>query len=575
MSKFLIEIGNSLNLDVPNNSDEVIAELTNGKFYFIKRYGPNKFPKDECFYSDDQYIIVLVGVVSNTNLLKQQYKENWASILKQLYVKNGDTFYKELRGSFSGLLYDKQKDKWIIFADQIGSKHIYYTTSSDDKFIFASDIVDIYKYNKINYDGNKVDINSSYMLLSYGYMVEDNTLVENIKKILPGNYAKIEKNNLSIHEYYKFTNTPNYDLSENEIIKKMNELFRQAIKRQFDKDEEYNYKHLVALSGGLDSRMTSWVAHEMGYTNQLNSTFSQSDYLDETIPKQIAADLKHEWIFKALDNGLFLEDVDEVTEITGGNVLYYGLAHGLSLYKYINFSNLGVLHSGQLGDVIIGTYSSSNFHSNTFDIKSGAFSEKFINRIDFTKINTNYENEEMFKIYQRGFSGINTGLLVAQEFTETMSPFCDVDFLEFALSIPVELRFNHKLYKKWISINYPKAGNYIWEKTKTKPLEKMKWKIGGRTISLHNFPSRVFRKLGITKDAINTKNHMNPLDYWYKTNGELRSFVNTYFNENIDSLKNEKELSNDLSDLFTNGLMSEKVQVLSLLSFIKKMELEY
>ena len=64
------------------------------------------------------------------------------------------------------------------------------------------------------------------------------------------------------------------------------------MKRVFEKDLEYGYKHLVALSGGLDSRMTAWVGHNMGYTNMLNYTFSQTDYLDETVPKEITDTLK-------------------------------------------------------------------------------------------------------------------------------------------------------------------------------------------------------------------------------------------------------------------------------------------
>lgn len=59
--------------------------------------------------------------------------------------------------------------------------------------------------------------------------------------------------------------------------------------------------------------------------------------------------MKHEWLFKALDNGLWLYNLDNVLEITGGNVLYYGQAHGMSLYKYLNFEDFGILHSGQLG----------------------------------------------------------------------------------------------------------------------------------------------------------------------------------------------------------------------------------
>ena len=81
---------------------------------------------------------------------------------------------------------------------------------------------------------------------------------------------------------------------------------------------EYGYNHICSLSGGLDSRMTAIVAHEMGYDQQLNITFSQSDYLDETIAKQIASDYGHNWMFKSLDNGIFLFDIDSCSFLING-----------------------------------------------------------------------------------------------------------------------------------------------------------------------------------------------------------------------------------------------------------------
>lgn len=66
----------------------------------------------------------------------------------------------------------------------------------------------------------------------------------------------------------------------------MNLLFSNTVRLEFEKDVEYGYKHIVTLSGGLDSCITALLAHKLGYVNQLNFTFSQSDYLDEKILKK-------------------------------------------------------------------------------------------------------------------------------------------------------------------------------------------------------------------------------------------------------------------------------------------------
>ena len=172
----------------------------------------------------------------------------------------------------------------------------------------------VYDYFKINHIAYSLSIESAYLLLTYGYMLDNRTLCNKIFKITPGCYLVIEDDKIEEKRYCLLSNEPDYSLSERDAIELYDSEFRRAVKLQFEKDREYNYKHLVALSGGLDSRMTTWVAHELGYTEQLNFTFSQSDYWDEVVPKQIARDIKHEWIFKALDNGLWLYDIDEITD---------------------------------------------------------------------------------------------------------------------------------------------------------------------------------------------------------------------------------------------------------------------
>ncbi len=321
-----------------------------------------------------------------------------------------------------------------------------------------SNVYETLNRNKITYH---LSTENSLLLLTYGFMLEDRTLCEEIKKIQPGCYIVFENNIITEKRYYVIDNTPNASISEKDSVELIDYYFRQAVKNQFEKDNEYGYKHLVALSAGLDSRMTSWVADDMGYTNQLNFTFSQTNYWNEIIPKKIAMDLKHEWIFKALDNGLWLYDVDDITYSTGGNVLYYGTAHGNSLIKYLNFNNLGLIHSGQIGDVIIG--SGVKREKDKYEFGDGAYSLKYIKEINFMPQHF-YKNKEVALFYYRYFNGTNNGLQNIYNYTETLSPFLDLDLLKNVLSIPIKLRSNHYIYKKWIIAKYPQAANYVWGK---------------------------------------------------------------------------------------------------------------
>lgn len=537
----------------------VCDSITNNRFS-IQKFTLRKFENDKIFVDQPQYTLVLEGVILNKQSLIRPGL-SWQESVIILYREIGDSFFSEFRGSFSGALYDKKTDKWIIFTDHIGSKHVYYTRIGEEIYL-SSEIVDLYELFKRSNIDYSLDHQGAYMLLSYGYMLEDFTLCSQIKKLKAGSFIKIDQGGFSICEYYRLPEIHDENVLEEDAVEQIDQLFRKAIALQFEKDKEYGYKHFVALSGGLDSRMTSLVAHDLGYIEQLNFTFSQSGYLDETIAKKIASDLKHEWIFKALDNGLFLKDIDSIALISGGNALYYGLAHGNSALKFINFNTLGVLHSGQLGDVIIGSYGQGDPND-----RSKPYSKVLISKVNVL-IPEFYKTLELKNIYQRGFNGINTGLLPAQKYTETLSPFYDVDLMDYCLKLPIDLRVNHGVYKKWVLNKYPQAANYIWETTNDK-LTATVFSIRGKEFTFKKLQKTIFYKLGLSKSATETPFHMNPLGYWYKTNLELKKFQDTYFEENIEGLNDYPLVLKDCKKLYSNGSAMEKNQVLTLLSAMK------
>lgn len=574
MPGFLAEIGTAVNTNFKSETRDLQIDNFFSKSYYIERRTIKKFINDKIFQEDDNYLIVIEGVIFNKLKLMNDYKCNsWYQCVIQLYLNNSETFFDEFRGSFSGIFFDKKKDLWLIFNSHIGDKQVFYSKLGD-KMIFGSEINFLTSYYKQNSLSYSLDQDGAYMLLSYGYMFEDFTLFAEIKKLCPGNYIRLQHNNFSIKQYYRIDNTPNYKKKKNDFIEDIDVVFRNSIKNQFDKDREYGYKHLASLSGGLDSRMVAWVAHDMGYKDQLNYTFSQSNYLDETIAKSISRDLNTEWIFKALDNGNFLKDIDIITSITSGNILFYGLAHQRSIYKDLNMSKFGMVHSGQLGDVVFGTMYSSLNQNEKFNIGDGfySYSNKLLHKLGSVNLKNEYANQEIYGLYSRGLNGANSGLLMPQEYSETFSPFYDRDVLECALAIPVELRFNHAFYKKFIIKKYPKAAQYKWERHNSK-ITSPKIILFNEEYYLATIPKRALTKLfalvGIKSiRGLNSTFHMNPVDYWYYTNNSLKKYFDNYYAENIENIYN-LELKRDCMHLYLSGNTLEKIQVLSFLSAIK------
>lgn len=521
----------------------------------------HKFEGDKIFTETDEYIVILDGITLNkTDLCKGEF---WYKTVIQLYESYGDSFCSYLRGCFCGAIYDKKKDKWVIFTDHLGQRYIYYYVK-EGKLICSPMMSEIYNNLRANGIVYHMDKKAPYMILTYGYMLEGYTLCEEVRKIQPGCYITYENCQVAEHNYYQLKNDPN-NLTEEECIEKLDALFRKAVALQYNKDKEYGYKHICALSAGLDCRMTTFVAHELGFTRQMNVTFSESGFSDEYVPKKMARALKHEWIYKALDNGMWLYEVDKITRSTCGNVLFMGVAHGDSLFRYMNFSELGMIHSGQLGDVTIGTHMKD--YNEKFEPGEGAYSVKYIKYLDF-EYQKPYPNKEIGSWYNRYLNGAINGQQNEYNYTETFSPFTDLDFLEFCLSIPVKYRYNHHIYKKWIVKKYPLAASFEWDKLGAK-LTAPCITINNKQIALLSSPSRLFRKVlvkfGIAPESF--KKGMNPIASYLKTNKELSDYLDSYY-DNLNVIEDVR-LCNILKDIKENGNSLEKNQAVSLLAAAK------
>lgn len=572
MPGFILIRGKFDNNIVNYQSSKYLVENLEYNDLFIQRRTIKKFLDDKVFKQNNEFLVVTEGVIFNKLELEKKYeKDNFFETIIEMYKKNGETFFNEFRGSFSGIFIDKKSNKKLIYTDHIGTKPIFYHNDN----IIASDIkwiVEILRNNKKSYSFDQI---GAYCLLTYGFMIDKMTLIKEVKRLLAGNYIILENTNQDIKEYFKLENIPNTEEKDEEIVENIDKLFKQAIEREVSKNYEYGYEDLAPLSAGLDSRMTVFGLSKNKKTNNLLTfTYSESNYFDEKTPKKIADDLRINWMFKSLDNGLNLFLLEKVIEINNGLCLYIGGAQVLDMFQNINIDKKGIIHTGMLGDATVGTYQ-EKLKKDSFKIGDGAYSKKLITKLE-RNLNLEdmkkYSNQELFKMNIRGFLGMNMGSpIIFQDSLESFSPFYDLEFISYCLTIPVEKRFGHYIYDKWILSKYPEASKY---------LHNGKRKIGDKTIEIlgRNIPRRevfnkilkfILRKLKIIKNDLETRHHMNPVDYWYNTNNKLKLYFDNYYEENLKLLKKDVELKKDMEFLYNTGTSIEKTQVLSLLAAIK------
>jgi asparagine synthase (glutamine-hydrolysing) len=561
MSWVIINKNDELNLNVDDNFQRI--DTLNYSFFFDYE---NRFIEDKTFTNTDESVILVDGILLNKIELYNKYKsDNLHSCISNMYKENGISMIKNFRGPFTGSYYDKKNEVLYAFANQTGDTHVFYY-SFGNLYIVSNDfklIHNILLNNQIDYS---LDIEASKEMLEFGYLVTDVTFNNKIKRLQPGNYLHIKNYQISFHEYFDIDNINTLDISLDEAIEIVDKNFRKAVKMCFDKDLEYGYEsHLVDISGGLDSRMVNWVAKDLGYKNIVNISYSQSESDELKISSQMAKELDNKFIHMQLDDISFLYNPDEIIEKNYGLANYSGITGGNDLLKVLDFSVFGLEHTGQLGDVIIGSYEESNIHKKT-DFSKKRISNQFHNiKIE----DQNFPNQEYYLFKTRGMQGILSTHLTRRNYTEVVSPFIDVDFLKACFSIPLKYRSKHLLYFRWIEKKYPDAlkikttriRNYS---TFYKNTNYFKMVIERLFYEL----KKILNNFNIISKISPPRYSMNPYRYWFNTNIKLKNFINKYFYENIINIKNN-ELKSYLTDAFYSKNFYRIINVITVLSVNK------
>ncbi len=519
-----------------------------------------KFPQDKVAVSDREQICFMDGYVYNKKEFADGTSDNdWQRNFLLSLKSDEMAHFRKLRGAFSGYFYQKRNDRTVIYTDHVSNRALYYYVNGD-KWIISNYVDFIVRVMRANHLAYQFDLTAAQYMLTYGYMLDDSTYVKEIRRLLPGCYAVIENGKIDITQYYKLKYHEE-EMAEEEAIEKLDEAFRQAIAREYEKDKEYGYRHLVDLSAGLDSRTGCWVAHDMGYTDQTNIIYSKLGYLDDTISGKMARYLGHEYLFKSLDDVQWMYDVDEMTVKNNGAALCFGMTGGNRLLKLLNMEQFGIEHTGVVGGATISSYYKSKqlayekpqFGYNRYSTKlSYTFDEKVLQQ---------HETQEAFVVNTRGLLGMQISYMTRQNYIECASAFTDVDVLDISLSIPYKYRKEGKLYLKWIAKKYPDAAEFGWEKWGgVKPKES----------------HIIFRKAKTTQRLmlgylcklfhVANQDSMNPMDYWYDHNEQVRVYLDQMFSQRIDHGILPKELAKDMRDLYQNGNVIEKSLVLTVLS---------
>ena len=190
---------------------------------------------------------------------------------------------KTIDGMFSFAYFESKSDTLWLARDPMGEKPLYYS-SQNNKTYFASELSSL-----VNCSMNKklkIDESSLLSYLHLDYVPNESTILSNIKKVLPGQFIKIEKGELSKFFYFKMNLNNKTNIKRTNAVNQLNSLLENSVKERLVADVPLG----IFLSGGIDSSLIAYYAKKNKKNIKSFTIKMSNDSYDESSHANIVSD---------------------------------------------------------------------------------------------------------------------------------------------------------------------------------------------------------------------------------------------------------------------------------------------
>jgi asparagine synthase (glutamine-hydrolysing) len=317
------------------------------------------------------------GEVYNFEEIREQLKtfghtfktDGDSEVVLKSFIQWGPSCLDKFMGMFAIAIYDLKSKMLFLARDRFGIKPLYYYTSTEGTFYFASEIK---QFRKVSSWKSSINYTRASDYLFYSLTDHtDETMFDGVHQILPSNYffGKIEdlpqKNNQKINTvcWYKINPKP-VNLNFEEACDEFKKLFEQSVALHLKADVAVG----SALSGGLDSSAIVCQVNEFlkeeGKTH-LQKTFSSiandERYSEEDWMKKVVEKVKVDAFYvypspervKALSPEL-IRIMDEPYQSQSAYLGYH-------VFEEAAKNNVKVLLNGQGADEYLSAYTEFRF----------------------------------------------------------------------------------------------------------------------------------------------------------------------------------------------------------------------
>ncbi|MGE3317818.1 MAG: N-acetylglutaminylglutamine amidotransferase [Candidatus Berkiella sp.] len=418
-----------------------------------------------------------------SKLKKQGYRffsKTDTEIIIKAYHAWGKQCVEHFNGMFAIVIWDREKNEFVLFRDRLGIKPIYYTMNNHF-FRFASTLPALLKGGEIE---TSINPESLHYYLMFHVVPEHLTLLKGVKKLKPATVMTISSDR-TVEEYTywdsKIVSGEVQNKTEDEWVHDFSNLLKKSIKRQSMADVPIG----LLLSGGLDSSLLAAIlAQELnGNLNTFSIGFESSGGIagDEFFYSDIIAQrfsANHTKIL--IKNNELLETLDECIAEMSEPMTSHDNPGFFLLSKEVS-KHVKVVQSGQGADEIFAGYhwfqkcakiapyeKPVNFYvSNVLDRTYHEYCDVVTN--DYRTDNFSYDIVDNYFSKNGSQSLVDNALYLDSTFPLAEGPLKRVDNMTMAWSLESRVPFlDHELVEfsaqMPLSLKMKDNGKYILKK---------------------------------------------------------------------------------------------------------------
>ncbi|MFB6341471.1 asparagine synthase (glutamine-hydrolyzing) [Saccharicrinis sp. FJH62] len=304
--------------------------------------------------------IVFNGEIYNYVELRESLKQKGyqfetnsdTEVILKMYDEYGTDCLNYLNGMFAFVIHDTKRSNIFIARDHFGIKPLYYF-NSEEHFIFGSEIKALLKHSSVSAVPNYASLQE---YLTFQFALGQNTMFENIYKVLPGHYMLIDLNNYRTKQICYWEPNFHVDKHHTELYftEELRSLLEDTIKIQLRSDVPLG----TYLSGGMDSSIVTILASKYydGRLKTFTGAFREGLDFDETsFAKEVSREVNGQYFEIYPTQRDFTDNLQKLIYQLDEPVAGPGIFPQFMVSKLAK-ENVTVVLGGQGGDEIFGGY---------------------------------------------------------------------------------------------------------------------------------------------------------------------------------------------------------------------------